>query len=500
MKRKISSFIFYFLIFFSILLFFSVIWVNKTFGLINLDSLIFHLNVPLKGTESGMIYRYLKDPLLKSVILFIVVVLIFRRKNYKYDIYFKIRLFKKEFNEFNLVEFLSKFKIVISIALVLLSVCYMFKSFGVIGYIKSLTTYSNFVEGHYVAPENAKIEFSEKRNLIHIFVESLEYTYADYNNGGAMETNLIPNLINYANDNVSFRNNYGGGFFTSRATGWTIAGMVAQTAGIGFMVPGGGNDFGAYSKFLPGAYSIGDILNEQGYNQVLLIGSDGDFAGRNDYFLQHGNYEIKDYNYAKKNNWIDSDYYVWWGYEDSKLFEFAKKELDDLSSKDEPFNLTLLTTNTHHIGGYLEDSCEASFDDNFKNVILCSDKQIYEFVEWIKQQDFYDNTTIVITGDHLSMDPTFFNNIGEYKRSNYNVFINSSVEAVNKNNREFSSLDIYPTIVASIGGSIEGDRLSLGTNLFSDKKTLYEEYGKENVESELEKNSLYFKNHIIYGK
>ena len=55
--------------------------------------------------------------------------------------------------------------------------------------------------------------------LIHIFVESLEYTYADYNNGGAMETNLIPNLINYANDNVSFRNDYGGGFFTSRATG-----------------------------------------------------------------------------------------------------------------------------------------------------------------------------------------------------------------------------------------------------------------------------------------
>lgn len=500
MKRIISSIIFYILIFLSFLIFFSVIWVNKTFGLINLDSLIFHLNVPLKGTESGMIYSYLKDPLLKSIILFIIVALIFRKKNYEYGIFIKLKFFKKEFNEFNLINFFSKFKILVSILLVLLSIGYMVNSFGVIDYIKSLSTYSNFVEEHYVEPENAKIEFSEKHNLIHIFVESLEYTYADYNNGGAMESNLIPNLINYANDNVSFRNDFGGGFFTSRATGWTIAGMVAQTAGIGFIVPGTGNDFGAYSKFLPGAYSIGDILNEQGYNQVLLIGSDGEFAGRNDYFLQHGNYEIKDYNYAKKNNWIDPGYYVWWGYEDSKLFEFAKRELDDLSSKDEPFNLTLLTTNTHHIGGYLEDSCEASFDEQFKNVILCSDKQIYEFVEWIKQQDFYDNTTIVITGDHLSMDPTFFNDIGGYRRSNYNVFINPSVEAVNKNNRVFSSLDIYPTVVASIGGSIEGDRLGLGTNLFSDKKTLYEEYGLDNVEAELGKNSLYFKNHIIYGK
>ncbi len=41
-------------------------------------------------------------------------------------------------------------------------------------------------------------------------------------------------------------------------------------------------------------------------------------------FEQHGNFKIVDYNSAIENGWIDKDYHVWWGYEDIKLFEYAK--------------------------------------------------------------------------------------------------------------------------------------------------------------------------------
>ena len=40
--------------------------------------------------------------------------------------------------------------------------------------------------------------------------------------------------------------------------------------------------------------------------------------------------------------------------------------------------------------------CENEFSDQYSNVIRCSSKQISEFVNWIKQQDFYKNTTIII--------------------------------------------------------------------------------------------------------
>ena len=191
------------------------------------------------------------------------------------------------------------------------------------------------------------------------------------------------------------------------------------------------------------------------------------------------------------------DYYEWWGYEDSKLFKFAKNELLNLSKKNEPFNLTLLTTNTHHIGGYIEKGCEKKYKEKFKNAVACSDKQIYEFVEWVKRQDFYKNTTIVIIGDHLSMDSAFFENVDGSKRTNYNVFINANKDAANTTNKIFNTLDIFPTTISSIGGNIEGDRLALGTDLFSNTKTLYEEYGKEYVDNEYYKNSKFYLYNIL---
>lgn len=75
---------------------------------------------------------------------------------------------------------------------------------------------------------------------------------------------------------------------------------------------------------MPGVYSIGDILEKNGYQNLLLLGSDANFAGRKTYFQQHGNYQILDYNYAIEHKWIPSDYHVWWGYEDKKLFGNAK--------------------------------------------------------------------------------------------------------------------------------------------------------------------------------
>ena len=39
---------------------------------------------------------------------------------------------------------------------------------------------------------------------------------------------------------------------------------------------------------MPGAKTIGDILNENGYIQELMIGSQKEFAGTDKLFLQHG--------------------------------------------------------------------------------------------------------------------------------------------------------------------------------------------------------------------
>ena len=51
---------------------------------------------------------------------------------------------------------------------------------------------------------------------------------------------------------------------------------------------------------------------------------------------------------------------------------------------------------------------------------------------------------------------------------------------------------MYPTTIAALGATIEGDRLGLGTNLYSTRPTLYEELGKEYFDKEIMKNSRFY--------
>lgn len=329
----------------------------------------------------------------------------------------------------------------------------------------------------------------------------METSLLSLENGGNFESSIIPNLEQLALENLSFSNNdlIGGAYVLAGST-WTIGAMVSQTTGIPLKLPVSvENEYKNYGEFLPGAYSLGDVLEKYGYENYLLIGSEASFGGRNDYFTYHGNYNIKDYHYAIKNNWIADDYWMWWGYEDSKLFEFAKEELEKISTKDKPFNFTLLTADTHFVDGYLDESCDAPFEEHYLNSYHCSDSLLSEFIDWIKEQDFYENTTVIISGDHLTMQSNLKDMFDEdkYSRQVYNVFMNSRAETENTKNRQFSTLDMYPTTLAALGFEIEGDRLGLGTNLFSEEETIIEEKSYKAVNNELRKRSSFYNAAII---
>ena len=176
-----------------------------------------------------------------------------------------------------------------------------------------------------------------------------------------------------------------------------------------------------------------------------------------------------------------------------KLFDFAKQELLRLSAGDAPFNLTMLTADTHFPDGYECRLCDDKHEEQYANVLSCSSKQVYDFVGWIKSQPFYENTTIVICGDHLSMDANFLEDIDEnYVRTVYSCIINSAVSPISEKNRSYGTFDMFPTTLAALGVNIEGERLGLGTNLFSQKPTLCEEYGFEQLDLELQKKSDFY--------
>lgn len=108
-------------------------------------------------------------------------------------------------------------------------------------------------------------------------------------------------------------------------------------------------------------------------------------------------------------------------------------------------------------------------------------------------------SSIVIVGDHLGMQTGFYTEKtkNEYYRTIYNVVINPAIEKNNNINRIFTAMDMCPTILASIGAKIEGERLGLGTNLYSGIPTLAEEYGISYLNEELVKNSRFYNKKIL---
>ncbi len=78
---------------------------------------------------------------------------------------------------------------------------------------------------------------------------------------------------------------------------------------------------------------------------------------------------------------------------------------------------------------------------------------------------------------------------GNYDRRVFTAYINAAAYAQDQQERTYSTFDNFPTTLAALGVQIDGDRLGLGTNLFSGTKTLLEEFGNSKVNAELKKKS-----------
>lgn len=507
-NKKYKFFIAALVLFLGFVLLFAAIWSKRTFGNVPFEQVLFHLRVPIEGTNKSTIFSFLFF-CIPLAFFGTTILLSMTKRWFATTSNLVIRIKQKTIAlRFSFLRVMRRFVLLFPILVFIVCTVMAAIIVKLPDYLKTQSVNSNLFEDYYVDPRNVRLNFpQEKRNLIYIFVESMEGSYASIDSGGGKPINLIPELTTLAENNVNFSSSekMGGMYYELPGMDWTIAGMVAQTSGIPLKSPVNvnieGNDYGKYSKFLKGAYSIGEILENEGYNQMIMVGSKMEFAGRDKYFSQHGNYTLWDYNTAIEQGKIEKGYDIgWWGFEDVKLFEYAKEEITNLAQKKEPFNFTMLTVDTHFYTGYLCDYCESKYDEQYENVIACASKQVGRFLEWLQTQFFYENTTIIITGDHKAMREDFFEDIPEtYERNIYNVFINSAVSPKKMKGRSFTSVDIFPSTLAALGVEIEGNQLGLGVNLFSEKETLPEAMGMNYFLDQLKLNSKYYNNQLLYG-
>jgi phosphoglycerol transferase len=332
----------------------------------------------------------------------------------------------------------------------------------------------------YVAPSGVEVTARNPRNLVVIYVESLEQTY---DNSQAFGKNLLPRLTQLQKQNIEF-----GHYVQVPNTGWTMAALVSTMCGLPLKALGlfAGNRFDAFDRFMPNAKCLPEILRAHGYRTEFLQGATLEFAAKDRFLEQHGfdllegKTEIE-YREHVSDNGEDS-----WRVYDDALIEIAKRHYLQLLAAAHPFLLTLLTVDTHTEADTQNASnyCRQQHGESYEQLIECTDEMIAGLVDWIGAHDRAHTTEIVVLGDHLVMfgnpkyNRTFQTLDRVHNRSPYHLFIDPARAGHAENfAREFTHFDLLPTMLSAAGFDIAGHRLGLGTDLFSSAPTLIESRG-----------------------
>ena len=498
-SKWILPLLIFLLLIFSFFLYFSLQYLLDNWEELTVEEILYHIKSPMGGASESLVRIFILSVLLPALgisLFLIFLYILLQSKNFEGILSLKS---KGHFLSFHLPRFFNWKKVYLGFCFFLalfffsLTLIDAWDSISLGSYLSSQLHSSKFIEENYVDPKGIELHFPEKkRNLIYIYMESTELTFMDEAHGGAFPDNLLPEKTALSKEGEDFSgegDSRNGGISLPGAT-WTMGAIFAQSTGLPLKISIEQNSMDSQKAFFPSVTALQDILKEEGYTQKFLLGSVGYFGGRELYMKDHGDVKVEDFSYWKRKNKFPKDYWVNWGFEDEKLYSYAREELSNLAKENKPFNLTLLTVDTHFPDGYVCRLCQNNYPDNqYANVYRCASRQVTDFVNWIKKQNFYENTTIVISGDHPTMDRDFCDHVPKsYQRKVYTVFLNSAAKRKDRNKREYSTFDYFPTTLAAMGVEIPGNRLGLGTNLFSGESTLTEKFGKEE-KKELEERS-----------
>ena len=410
-------------------------WLNRYFGVPDLDQILYHLNVGAEGLVSSapvLLKRFVRWCVIAPLLLLGLTVWAERRR---VSTHWRAPL-----------PLLLLCGVVAHWVWQTSAVSHVLARFG-----------PDYFAAHYVAPGSVAIHADKPKNLVIIYIESLE---ASYNRTDLLGANLVAPLDALSGQRFAqFRQTPG--------TGWTIAALVATQCALPLkrVTLYDENTQGeAVRSFLPNATCLGDILAQQGYRNVFMGGASPSFAGKGKFLHSHGYHEV----YGKED-WIEGgappEQLNGWGLYDGRLLAKARLKLQELQAGGQPFNLTLLTVNTHEPDGHLSQRCMERGFRGFAGVVGCTSLHVAEFVQFMEDSGYLANTNVVILGDHLARKNPLTKRLDSVpERTIYNVLL--SRDAPPKVTDEIVHFDLLPTMLALSGFTIEGGRMGLGYNAY----------------------------------
>ncbi len=304
------------------------------------------------------------------------------------------------------------------------------------------------------------------RNLIFIQVESLENSVMNKTIGGQ---EITPNLDALARGGLYFDNYYTqvGPGNTADAEFVTLDSLYPLSNSVAF-IDYAGNTYDALPK----------LLDDNGYHTYVLHDDVPDFWNRSNIYPALG-YETV----ISKGDFTPSGELIMGGVGDRAFFDQSAEKMQSFR---QPFMATLITISSHtpfQIPPDLETltipagSALTDTQKNYLEGVHYADAAIGAFISDLKREGLYDNSVIVIYGDHgsftgisdaLDTDQEKAATLADLRTNQVPMIILAPGTALHGvDSMPSSHLDLYPTVANLLGVKLTGH--VFGQDLFNTK-------------------------------
>ncbi|MDQ2086441.1 LTA synthase family protein [Herbivorax sp. ANBcel31] len=242
---------------------------------------------------------------------------------------------------------------------------------------------------------------AEDKNLIIVQMESIQsFVIGESING----EEITPNLNRLIDDSLYFDNIY-----------YQTAGGNTSDAEFLFNTSLYPVEEGAvYYRFYENTYhSLPLTLKDKGYDTYSLHGFDKDFWNRNEMYEAIGFdnfFSAKDY---------EMDEFAGWQGDALSDLSFFRQSIDKIDTSN-PFYGFFVTLSCHHPYDYFEDfeydvgELEGTYLGNYIKAANYADECIGYFIEELKKRDLYNDSLLVLYGDHKAIPKVHADKLFEF--------------------------------------------------------------------------------------
>lgn len=338
---------------------------------------------------------------------------------------------------------------------------------------------AEYVKDHYAKPNDQYFGLAKGRNVIYIHLESTQQFLIDYKlkdeNGVEHEVMPFINSLYHSNSTFSFSN-----FFHQVKAGKTSDSetlfensLFGLNQGALFTQLGGKNTFEAAPNILK---------QTQGYTSAVFHGNSGTFWNRNETYKRLGYDYFFDASYYN----VTEDNSFQYGLNDKPFFQQSVKYLEHLQ---QPFYTKFIAVSNHYpysqlsgdeTGFPLAQTKDETINSYFSTANYM-DTAVHEFFDYLKQSGLYDNSIIILYGDHYGISNARNKELAQLlgkDRETWSNFDNAQVQRVpymihipgmNKGkiiDTYGGQVDALPTLLHLLGVDTQ-NYIQLGQDLFS---------------------------------